>query len=68
MKEMSLEKQIQTNAGGGYRCSGCGAKFYTYVIHRTPWWMPDVKSRAIDQCNTHIITAHRGHASARWCW
>ncbi len=68
MKAMSVENQIRSNAGSGYKCSSCGAKFYTYVVYKTPCWMPDVKSRAIDQCNLHIISAHRGQANAKWCW
>lgn len=68
MKKMNENEARTLNAGGGYKCSRCGERFYTSVIYRTAWWLPNVKSRAIDQCNMHIITAHRGQANARWCW
>lgn len=66
MKKMSVNAQVYANAGSGYKCSGCGQKFYTYVIYKTPWWLPDVKSRAIDQCNLHIMTSNHRKAKAKW--
>lgn len=73
MKTMSIAAQVEANAGSGYKCSVCGKRFYTYVIQKTPWWLPDVKSRAIDQCNLHIMTSgcrdKKGRAAkAKWCW
>ena len=68
MKEMTISAQIEANGGSGYKCSVCGKKFYTYIIHKTPWWLPNVKSRAIDQCNLHIMTSGHRRAKAKWCW
>ncbi len=68
MKAMSINAQVNANAGSGYKCSACGQKFYTYKLEKAAWWLPAVKVRAIDQCNTHIICCHNGKAKAKWCW
>ena len=70
MKAMSINAQVNANAGSGYKCSVCGEKFCTIVHPKTVWWLPAVKERAIDRCNLHIITCHCGNkkAKAKWCW
>lgn len=65
MKTMSVTAQMNSTAGSGYKCSKCGAKFYTYTV-KNGWYK--YKVTASDQIWLHINTGRCTGAKKKWCW
>ncbi len=65
MKKMNVT-EMQNVVAGGYKCSGCGKKFYKQFLFKV--WIFKFYTNPKDDCLLHIMTSNHSRAKATWCW